>query len=427
MDKLSSEEILKNNKTVSPTFCVLPWLHMATRTWGSVTPCCVGGPFGENLNKITFSKAWNSPSIKKLRQQMLKGETSSICQRCYDEEKTGIASHRVRSNDYWKDYYSFEQFVKRTDKKGSFDGRAIYLDLRLGNKCNLECTMCGPQETVRWESLLEKIYNQARTLSLKKYIKGHQIFMKMAPSKMWYEREDIQMDISRQIPFLKQVTIGGGEPLLIQEHHKFLDECINQKEAHHISLHYHTNGTVLRPQIFDKWKHFESVMVFISLDDIKERNHYIRYPCSWKRIEANLEIIDKESPKNVHAMILCTIQVKNIFYFEEFLACLMDKKFKKVYAYHDNLVHTEVVHHPYFLSCQILPQDVKEIVSQKFENIYKKFPTQTNRFKTIINFMNGENKSDQLYVFKDYIQALDKARGTNFSRTFPELAELLEL
>ena len=425
MEKLKPQEILDNNKEVSSTFCVLPWLHMATRTFGELTPCCVGGHLGENLNHTTFSQAWNSSAMRRLRNSMLSGRPSAICKRCYNEEKAGVASHRIRSNLYWKDYYSFDQFIRQTDRNGYFKGNAIYLDMRLGNKCNLECTMCSPQETVRWESLSQKIQNHARNNFLKNYFKNHQDFIKLAPSKLWYEREDVKEDIYRQIPFLKRITIAGGEPLLIKEHYNLLDECINQKSAHHISLHYHTNGTVLGSELFDKWSHFDSVMVFFSIDDIAERNRYIRYPCPWEKIEKNLELIDKESPKNVHPMILCTIQIKNIFYFDEFLDCLMDKRFKKVHAYYDDLIHTEVVHHPVFLNCQILPQKVKKLVSEKFENIYKKFPAKTNRFKTIIDFMNGEDKSDLLPVFKDYVQALDKARGTNFAKTFPELSELL--
>ena len=425
MEKLDSKDVLKNQKEISPTFCVLPWLHMATRTNGSVTPCCVGESLDENLNQSVFSKAWNSISMQNLRKSMLEGKESAVCKKCYDEEKNGVASHRVRSNSYWKDYYFFDNFVKRTNSEGKFNGQAIYLDLRLGNKCNLECTMCSPQETVRWESLSQKIQNHATNQFLKTYFKNHQDFISQAPSKLWYERKEVQKDIYSQIPFLKRVTIAGGEPLLIKEHYDFLDECIRQKTAHNISLHYHTNGTVLDSKIFDKWSHFDSVMIFISLDDIAERNHYIRYPCPWNKIEKNLEFIDKKSPKNVHPMILCTIQIKNIFYFDEFLDCLMDKKFNKVHAYYDDLIHTELVHHPVFLNCQVLPQKVKKLVSEKFKNIYKKFPAKTNRFKTIIDFMNGEDKSDLLPVFKDYVQALDKARGTDFTKTFPELSELL--
>ena len=74
MEKLKPAEILKNNKAISPTFCVLPWLHMATRTWGNVTPCCVGEPLEDNLNETTFSKAWNAQSMRNLRKTMLKGK-----------------------------------------------------------------------------------------------------------------------------------------------------------------------------------------------------------------------------------------------------------------------------------------------------------------------------------------------------------------
>ena len=398
---------------------------MATRTWGAVTPCCVGEPLHVNLNKETFSSAWNSPSMRRLRTAMLKGNKSRICKRCYEEEKAGVASHRLRSNSHWKDYYSFDQFIEQTDRNGYFKGKAVYLDMRYGNKCNLECTMCTPQEAVRWVPLSKKIKDNAEIPFIQKYFKDHQNFIKTAPSKLWYEREEVKRDVYKQIPYLKRVTIAGGEPLLIKEHYEFLDECIHRKSAHQISLHYHTNGTALGTDLFEKWKHFESVMVFISLDDIKERNHYIRYPSSWDKIEKNLELIDKHSPKNVHPMILCTIQIKNIFYFDEFLNYLMDKSFKKVHAYYEDLVHTEVVHHPVFLNCQVLPDNVKQIVSEKFENIYKKFPEKTNRLKTIINFMNQEDKSDLIPAFKDFIKSLDKARGTDFCKTFPELADFL--
>ena len=426
MEKINSKDILKKQKEISSTFCVLPWLHMATRTWGAVTPCCVGEPLKENLNDGTFSSAWNSPSMKRLRTAMLNGHQSSICNRCYKEEKAGVASHRVRSNSYWKDYYSFNQFVEETDEEGFFKGKAIYLDMRYGNKCNLECTMCSPQETVRWEPLSKKIKDNTNNLFIKMYFGAHHRFIKTAKSKLWYEREEIKEDIYKQIPYLKRVTIAGGEPLLIKEHYHFLDECISQGYSQQISLHYHTNGTVLGEDLFERWKNFESVMVFISLDDIKDRNRYIRYPCSWDKIEKNLELIDKKSPKNVHPMILCTIQIKNIFYFDKFLDYLMSKKFQKVHAYYEDLVHTEVVHNPIFLNCQVLPENIKKIVSKKFDNIYKKYPAKTNRLKTIISFMNQEDKSDLMPAFKDFIIALDKSRKTNFSKTFPELADLLQ-
>ena len=71
------------------------------------------------------------------------------------------------------------------------------------------------------------------------------------------------------------------------------------------------------------------------------------------------------------------------------------------------------------------PKNIKKMVSEKFENIYKKFPEKTDRLKTIVNFMNQEDKSDLIPAFKDFIKSLDKARGTDFCKTFPELSDLL--
>ena len=414
------------NESSSPTFCVLPWLHLATRTYGAITPCCVGEPLNDNLNQTTFSKAWNASSIRALRKRMMKGKSSPLCHKCYEEESAGVASHRIRANNYWKDFYSFDKMIQNTNSRGFFNGKYIYLDLRLGNKCNLECSMCGPQEAMRWESLAGKIFEFAKTDLLKDYMMKQMYLVNHSPSKNWYERDEVVQDIYDQLPFIKRVTLAGGEPLLIKEHHRFLDECINRGEARHISLHYHTNGTALDSRLFERWKYFESVLVFISLDDLGDRNRYIRWPTSWKLIERNLDFIDRESPPNVHPMILCTIQIKNIFYFPEFLSWFSEKKFQKIHAGYDAVVHTELVIQPYFLSCQLLPLHIKRVVTDKFQKMYQKYGEKSERFKTLIDFMNLKDKSDLLYVFQDYVQALDRVRKTDFSKVFPELSEMLE-
>ena len=243
-------------------------------------------------------------------------------------------------------------------------------------------------------------------------------------SKPWYAREEIKKDIYKHLPTLRRVILAGGEPLLIPEHYEFLDECIERKEAHHIELHYHTNGTVLKTKLFDKWRHFESIRIFFSLDDIGERNHYIRYPSSWEKIKQNLEIIDEQSPDNVDYMILCTVQIKNIFYLDELISFFAKKKLKKIRT-GTELVWTEPVRTPYFLSCQLLPVEVKSIITKKLNYIQKRFPEGTKRIKGIIDFMNERDQSDLLYIFYDYIQSLDHSRGTSFQEIFPELSELL--
>ncbi|MCY4524579.1 MAG: twitch domain-containing radical SAM protein [Halobacteriovoraceae bacterium] len=407
----------------SPTFCVLPWIHMATRTSGAILPCCVGGQLKDNLNCTTFTKAWNGNSMKELRKKMIDGKKSSICNRCYNEEKAALPSNRIRSNDYWGQYLSLDDLKKGTNEDGSFDGKILFFDLRIGNKCNLVCNMCGPQESMLWNSMTKQIYKLAKEPLLKEYMAKQVSSILPSQNQNWYKRKEITQDIYANLSFVRRIVIAGGEPLLIKEHYDLLDECIHRKEASHITLHYHTNGTIVRPELFEKWKYFETVMVFISLDGLREQNHYIRYPCSWKLIEKNLHLFDKESPANVHPMVLYTIQAMNIFYMPDFISWLVDGKFKKLHL-HDGFFHTEVVHNPYFLSCQVLPSRIKEKIMDKFQLMFKMYDFNQNRIQSILDFMNIEDKTKHLSVFKDYISILDKIRGTSFAKTFPEIAEI---
>ena len=428
----------------SSTFCILPWVHMAFQTSGDAALCCVSPPLeGNNISDKSLNDIFNGKALRNLRMTMLKGEKHPLCSRCHEEEKLDIASHRLRYNKRWKKMVDFPSLVEQTDNTGRYKGPLRYLDLRLGNTCNLECNICSPSESSRWEKLAPKMLRHVKKNGLKNYISSQ---IKRIPQNKWYQQEQFKTDLYKNIPNLKQITIAGGEPLLIKEHHEFLDECIRQKEAHHISIHYHTNGTLLNAKnlsknsfwqfvierglgmgskLFNQWRRFDHIMVFLSLDDLGDRNHYIRYPSDWGKMSHALHFLDKKTPRNVQSMILCTIQALNIFYFPEFVSWIVKQKFRKVHAYYDSIVHTELVHGPEFLSCQILPKEVKKIITEKFQELYKNHNAKAARFKTIIDFMNKEDRSYLLPTFKDHLQAIDKVRGTDVKKTFPELMRLL--
>ena len=66
---------------MSDTFCILPFIHLETRSDSFVSRCCMSQEFykkdnGEffTLSKDTLSDVWNSEDIKTLRKQLLSGE-----------------------------------------------------------------------------------------------------------------------------------------------------------------------------------------------------------------------------------------------------------------------------------------------------------------------------------------------------------------
>jgi hypothetical protein len=63
---------------ISPTFCVLPWIHMATYTNGTPLLCCVAQPPNDkekiNLNYESINEIWNSDHWKRARKAMIAGK-----------------------------------------------------------------------------------------------------------------------------------------------------------------------------------------------------------------------------------------------------------------------------------------------------------------------------------------------------------------
>ena len=91
------------------SFCVLPFIHLATHPIGTVTPCCITdmendmstskrNGFNLFLDKDKIEDIANSDNFKGVRSKMLSGEFPSECKTCYFYEKNKIYSKRMESN-----------------------------------------------------------------------------------------------------------------------------------------------------------------------------------------------------------------------------------------------------------------------------------------------------------------------------------------
>ena len=91
------------------SFCILPFIHLATHPIGTVTPCCITdmekdastAKRGEDnlfLDKDKLEDISNSDNFKEVRRKMLNNEFPSECKTCYYYEKNKIFSKRMESN-----------------------------------------------------------------------------------------------------------------------------------------------------------------------------------------------------------------------------------------------------------------------------------------------------------------------------------------
>lgn len=442
------------------TFCILPWIHFATRPNGDMRLCCSANASGAGGNHTiglvknedgvpaNFGKqkpldAWNNSYMKSVRTTMLEGNIPASCTKCFIEESNGVASKRLWETGTWMmDGIDIPELIEQTAADGTIPDKLLYLDLRLGHTCNLKCVMCSPHDSSLWVKDHKKLYPLLDDENIKKQLhwdrKGFDNF--------WHENPDFWDQMNDQIPNLKQVYFAGGEPLMIKEHKMFIEEIIRRGYQDRILLRYNSNAILLDDEIIDLWKRFKKVKFACSLDAYADRNQYIRYPTDWDTVERNLWKLD-ETPDNIQTSIATAIQILNIKNLPDFVKWKVNSKFRKLNTGNvpggvqmgGGLINMHLLYIPTFLSIRILPKADKDEIEELFaelkswlwENYRKdddfwfKNPYGWKRWDAVIKFMNSEDQTSQLKSFSNYINGLDKVRGTDAKIIFPELAHLL--
>jgi organic radical activating enzyme len=444
----------------SNTFCILPWIHFATRPNGDMRLCCSSNASGAgndhtvglvknekgvpaNFGRETPMSAWNNEYMRSVRTTMLEGQIPSSCSKCFEEESKGVASKRMWETGSWiQEGIDVPELIKQTQEDGTIPERLVYLDLRLGHTCNLKCVMCSPHDSSQWVGEHKKIY----PLFKHDVLKDQMAWDRKSFNNFWHENPDFWKEMYAQIPNLKQVYFAGGEPLMIREHKQFLEEIIRQGYADKILVRYNTNGLLVDDSIIDLWKKFKTVKVGFSIDDLSERNHYIRYPSDWDTIVQNLHKLDN-TPNNIHVSIATAIQILNIKTLPDFAKWKIQQNFKKINFTNvtdgveagGGIFNMHLLYIPTFLSIRCLPESDKAEVRRSFaelanwlhenyrqdEDFWKINPYGWKRWQSILDFMDSEDHTHLLPAFKEYIETLDNSRNTEFKKVFPELEHLI--
>lgn len=416
--------------TKTQHFCLLPFIHAATLTDGEIPLCCVAEQnSGMNLNHNTLAEHWNSSYMKKARNKMLNNQPVKECRRCYEEDKNGYRSHRKIENKAWIEKLgvdSINQILKRVDDDGATTAGVIAVDLRLGNTCNLQCVMCQPRESSKWNSAAKTFLQELREKSLKKeweYKRNIKV-----ENFEWYRNENFWSNLKTFLPTLRELIIGGGEPMLIKEHLQFIKECADSGEAGHIHLRYHTNMTIFPEEMIPYWEKFERVEFFSSIDGMGEVGNYVRYPAQWSVVEKNMAKIDQLG-KNIWLRLLYSVNALNVHHVPDFLRWVKNKNFNKAQQFSgiQSFVHPGLVHWPQYLNIKVLPPDYKKRVTREWLKVKEEeFAGQDfDKYEGILSFMNSHDWSHKLNEFKDYVRVLDKTRSTQFSRICPQLNQAL--
>jgi len=394
------------------SFCVLPWLSLEASPIGTVRPCCLaleeikdnnGDKF--KLQTSTFIEIQNSDHMKKLRAEFLEGKKPQTCKRCWDEERSGRTSKRMHTLDRLKGM---------VDQNISWSADAkplLFLDLKLGNICNLKCRICGSWSS---SSYATEDLNFFTTPELKKSSFSYQMLRDGAwpreNSQFWTELENTLTDI-------RYIEFTGGEPFMIQEHFDLLKRLVEKGLAGQIEIHYNTNGTQWPEGAEEIWRHFKTVEIAFSIDDVGERFEYQRSNAVWGEVQDNIArfIALRHKLPNIKLQICCTVNVFNVYYLNDVAHWIYGLTF--------DFVYWNVLHDQYYFSIGTLPVKAKEAIERHLKS--QTWPDKCrSEIDGIIDFMNKGTSLDGK-LLRMHAKDLDFRRKQSFSTVAPEMAALI--
>ena len=404
LEELKKHTIFRDNNNVkknlywadlvynkNKSFCIYPWVN-SHDTGKELTLC------SRDTVKVTTVKElkdWRSdPNYTDVREKMLKGiQLPNHCKVCYEYENLGIESYRQFETLDW---------VSQLDLKSVDDLAAIehpyYYEMMLGNHCNIKCRGCQPT------------FSKPIGEEIKKFNIITPKGIKWEP----YSSTIDQIDINT-LNEKSTVYFQGGEPTIMPEVVEFMTRCI-EKNKTNFNLTMTTNGVTLPTKFLNLVSHFSKTNFSFSIDGFGPINDYWRSGSKWNKVIDNAKFLQSQG----HFISINTVpglyNVTNLHLLFEFLD--REFPFTAVYLQINYLTWQSAFNHPN-----------KELVVDSMQRCMNTSTYRSNgkSCRTAIDSIHNHYSNnptcnlDDLRVFFDYNDQLDRARGVRLADYIPEL------
>ena len=261
--------------------CLAPWTHTYLSPQTERRLCCASREPAQNFkqyidtkegtneyNPQTLEEYWNGENIRRIRMQMLNDEVPPECVVC---------DKKLLNNDVYRDYFThlfahkWEDVIVNTDYDGYTSMKPVSWDYRFSNLCNFKCRMCGPMLSSSWETEARKQGKIEPWMepSIKKSIEKFQSTV--------VEEEFSQAVEEHRI---EEIYWVGGEPLMYDQHWKYMQRIIELGDGQGLYARYNTNlsrvsykGIDLYDDILSKIRDWQ---ICASIDGTGAVGEYIR-------------------------------------------------------------------------------------------------------------------------------------------------------
>jgi len=444
---------------MTDSFCILPWIHAQTKPNGQIKPCCRFDhkhkdyrlqdntyKFDDfNVNSINFTDTLNSTAWQEIRTDMIAGKPVAGCRKCYKEEDVGVEyqlnkpnkknkSMRVKENSKWNNDIQTAPVDDSVKLK--------YLELTLGNYCNLKCRTCSSDLSTTWA--------EEETLLSKYYTDRHASKSIINIEKDW--------DI-KDFEHIEEIKFTGGEPMLHPNFIKTIDTILATGKEKNITLDIFTNASwVPKDKVISRLKRFKQVTVNLSIDGVGEVNDYIRAPSEWNTVNASAKEWLTIERNNSDTFIIKWAPVISIMNAEHFSSMVdwwfnLQKEVKNkdwwdilvkqdatVEDGYITLIIINTVYDPIYLNPSLLPEKNKTLpfLLEARNNYLEQLKISNSENKELIEMhlrkifnktissINITADASLLQSFIEYTVDLDKIRKQDIRISLPDLWKKME-
>jgi hypothetical protein len=212
--------------------------------------------------------------MRGVRRRMLAGETLPECEVCNDQ---------LLNTDVYRTYFEhlfrhkLSEVMASTAEDGSTTMQPVSWDYRFSNLCNFKCRTCGDMLSSAWESEQRQ----------------HHMIDWSNPKNAWmqpkirneisaFQDTQIEKEFSDAVEQhrVEEVYWVGGEPLMYEQHWRYMARIVELNDGHRVYARYNTNlsrvdygGHNLYRDILS---HIRDWQICASLDGTGTTGEYIR-------------------------------------------------------------------------------------------------------------------------------------------------------
>jgi MoaA/NifB/PqqE/SkfB family radical SAM enzyme len=309
---------------------------------------------------------------------------------------------RINSRIRLKEYYNSVDF------QNTNPNQLWFIDLKLGNICNLKCRICGSWSSSKWAK--EEIDYIPKLVDRK----THLAYTYLKDGAWPRESEVFWDNLKTLLPNIKYLEFTGGEPFLIEQHFELLRYAVEQGYSKNIEIHYNTNGTVF-PEQAELWANFNHVEIAFSIDNIGARFEYERYGADWNEVQTNIAKFTAMRSNKISTQLCTTMNIQNVYYLPELCAWISTQTFDHIYF--------NMLHDPWHMCISKMTPQAQELVIDRLTS-HEFSPKHRAEVLRIVQFIkNGKGSDGKEFLQK--MQTTDKYREQSFLDSHEEIAKAM--